>query len=67
MAKPRVTVCIPAARSSELVAETLWSVQEQTYTDFQVEIAVEPNGEGLLWTSCAHTCPTLASASFAIL
>lgn len=43
---PRVTVCIPAYRSGAKIAETLQSVQEQTFTDFIVRIAVEPTGTG---------------------
>jgi glycosyltransferase involved in cell wall biosynthesis len=39
---PKVTVCIPAHRSEAFINNTLRSVLAQTYSDFVVEIAVEP-------------------------
>jgi hypothetical protein len=43
-----VTVCIPAYRSDAFIQETLRSVLSQTYSDFVVEIAVEPPAEDTL-------------------
>ncbi len=42
----RVSVLIPAYRSGARIAETLQSVQDQTFADFAVRIAVEPTGVG---------------------
>jgi hypothetical protein len=43
-----VTVCIPAYRSEAFIHHTLRSVLTQTYSDFVVEIAVEPPAEETL-------------------
>lgn len=40
-----VTVCIPAYRSERFIHKTLRSVQEQTFRDIAVHIAIEPAGE----------------------
>lgn len=45
---PNVTVCIPAYRSEAFIHNTLRSVLTQTYSDFVVEIAVEPPAEEIL-------------------
>jgi Glycosyl transferase family 2 len=45
---PNVTVCIPAYRSEPFIRDTLRSVLSQTYSDFIVEIAVEPPAEEIL-------------------
>ena len=45
---PNVTVCIPAYRSEAFIHNTLRSVLTQTYSDFVVEIAVEPPAEETL-------------------
>jgi hypothetical protein len=45
---PNVTVCIPAYRSEAFIQHTLRSVLAQTYSDFVVEIAVEPPAEKVL-------------------
>ena len=45
---PKVTVCIPAYRSETFISSTLVSVLAQTYSDFVVEIAVEPPAEETL-------------------
>jgi len=45
---PNVTVCIPAFRSEAFIYDTLRSVLTQTYSDFVVEIAVEPPAEETL-------------------
>ncbi len=45
---PNVTVCIPAYRSEAFIHHTLRSVLTQTYSDFVVEIAVEPPAEQIL-------------------
>lgn len=39
---PTVTVCIPAYRSGGFIDQTLAAVRAQTFSDFTVEIAVEP-------------------------
>lgn len=39
---PEITVCIPAYRSERFVAQTLRFVQLQTFTDFVVDVALEP-------------------------
>ncbi len=39
---PNVTVCIPAYRSETFIHATLRSLLAQTYSDFVVDIAVEP-------------------------
>ncbi len=39
---PKVTVCIPAYRSEAFIGNTLRSVLAQSYSNFVVEIAVEP-------------------------
>jgi hypothetical protein len=39
---PEVTVCIPAYRSAAFIAHTLHSVRAQTFSDFVVDIALEP-------------------------
>ncbi|MEA2871857.1 MAG: hypothetical protein QOH67_1833 [Hyphomicrobiales bacterium] len=49
---PNVTVCIPAYRSEAFIHDTLRSVLAQTYSDFVVEIAVEPPAEETL-RACA--------------
>jgi hypothetical protein len=45
---PNVTVCIPAYRSEAFIHNTLRSVLSQTYSDFAVEIAVEPPAENIV-------------------
>lgn|GEM_PF-1902056 len=45
---PNVTVCIPAYRSEAFIHNTLRSLLTQTYSDFVVEIAVEPPAEEIL-------------------
>jgi len=45
---PNVTVCIPAYRSEAFIHNTLRSVLTQTYSDFVVEIAVEPPADEIL-------------------
>jgi hypothetical protein len=47
-----VTVCIPAYRSEAFIHDTVRSVLAQTYSDFVVEIAVEPPAEETL-NACA--------------
>ncbi|WP_270727039.1 glycosyltransferase family 2 protein [Shimia sp. Alg240-R146] len=37
-----LTVCIPAYRASDFIAETVKSVLSQTFTDFNVKIAIDP-------------------------
>jgi hypothetical protein len=49
---PNVTVCIPAYRSEAFIHDTLRSLLAQTYSDFVVEIAVEPPAEETL-NACA--------------
>jgi glycosyltransferase involved in cell wall biosynthesis len=49
---PNVSVCIPAYRSEAFIHDTLRSVLAQTYSDFVVEIAVEPPAEETL-SACA--------------
>jgi Glycosyl transferase family 2 len=39
----QVTICIPAYRSSRFIGQTLESIRVQTFRDFRVEIAVEPD------------------------
>jgi hypothetical protein len=46
--EPNVTVCIPAYRSEAFIHNTLLSVLTQTYSNFVVEIAVEPPAEETL-------------------
>jgi hypothetical protein len=48
---PKVTVCIPAYGSEAFINTTLRSVLAQTYSDFVVEIAVEPPASETL-TAC---------------
>lgn len=45
---PNLTVCIPAYRSEAFIHNTLRSLLTQTYSDFIVEIAVEPPAEETL-------------------
>jgi hypothetical protein len=45
---PTVTVCIPAYHSKNFIQNTLRSVLTQTYSDFVVEVAVEPPVEETL-------------------
>jgi glycosyltransferase involved in cell wall biosynthesis len=45
---PNLTVCIPAYRSEAFIHNTLRSLLTQTYSDFIVEIAVEPPAEKTL-------------------
>lgn len=51
---PRVTVCIPAYKSGSQIHTTLASVQAQSYTDFKVEIAVEPTGPDAIDPEIRH-------------
>jgi len=39
---PEITVCIPAYRSASFIDQTLAAVKAQTFSDFVVEIALEP-------------------------
>ncbi len=39
---PLVTVCLPAHRSAAFIADTLMSLQGQTFGDFRVRIGLEP-------------------------
>jgi hypothetical protein len=43
-----VTICIPAYEVGSFLGETLRSVQSQTYTDFTVEVAIEPPHEAAI-------------------
>ena len=48
-----VTICIPAYQSQQFIAQTLRSVQRQTYNDFCVEIAIEPTEDSeRVWQAC---------------
>jgi len=49
---PNLTVCIPAYRSEAFIQNTLRSLLAQTYSDFVVEIAIEPPAEETL-CACA--------------
>ncbi|ELS05104.1 glycosyl transferase [Xenococcus sp. PCC 7305] len=48
-----VTVCIPAYCSQQFIAQTLRSLQQQTYNNFHVKIAIEPTEYSeLVWQAC---------------
>jgi len=49
---PNVTVCVPAYRSEAFIHDTLRSLLAQTYSDFVVDIAVEPPAEETV-SACA--------------
>jgi hypothetical protein len=58
---PELTVYIPAYRSEATIGQTLSSVRDQTYTDFEVEIAIEPDGAEAVVAACQ---PFLADRRF---
>lgn len=39
-----VTICVPAFNSGQRIFETLKSVQDQSYRNFKVRVAIEPTG-----------------------
>lgn len=41
-----VTVCIPAYRSADVIADTLRSIAEQTYRNIRVLISLDPSDDG---------------------
>jgi hypothetical protein len=49
---PELTVCIPAYRSEAFLQNTLLSLLSQSYSNFCVEIAIEPPAEAVL-KACA--------------
>jgi hypothetical protein len=49
---PELTVCIPAFRSEAFLQNTLLSLLSQSYSNFAVEIAIEPPAEAVL-DACA--------------
>jgi hypothetical protein len=62
-----VTVCIPAYRAGQFLAETLNSVVNQTYADLRVEIGVDPadgDGTGAPEDTLAALTPFLADRRF---
>lgn len=42
-ATPLVTVCVPAYRAARFLPQTLDSIRRQTFRDFVVRVAIEPN------------------------
>lgn len=47
-----VTICIPAYRAEAFITQTLASVRAQTFADFVVEIAVEPDAHEPTLSAC---------------
>ncbi len=58
----KITVCIPAYRSHDFIAKTLSSVQDQTFSDFDVRVAIEPTDDHQLTLDSIK--PFLADARF---